>query len=431
MKNVLAALILVNATWVFAGDWPQWRGPMRNGHTVGEAELSTLPKDATPAWKTSIGGGFSSPVVAGGKLAYLDEKDGREFAHLLDARSGKELWAIDYSDGYTDEWGTGPRATPTLDGDKVFVQSCRGEFRCLNIADGKVIWGTSFEKDFGVKFLGSKAREGTASRRGNNGSGVISGDRIVLPVGDVSGASLVCFDKITGKVLWKSGNDEAAYSSLVVATIAGVKQVLAFNADALLGADWETGEILWRVPLETNAKRHAATPLVIDDRVIVNSHTIGTLAFKISKDTGGLKAEPAWSNKEAKINLASPTVLNGHIYTQGAAKDYMCMDAATGETKWSQAGFGQGRRDYASTIVVGKKLLVLTEDGILLLLEPNPSKYAELARLQVCGNTWCFPAYADGRLYVRDGRHLLCLDLISQGGRASSRAAVRDTEKGE
>src|SRR5205807_1936486 len=177
---------------------------------------------------------------------------------------------------------------------------------------------------FGVKLLGSKANSGTATRRGNNGSGIVDGDAVVLPVGSTDGATLVCFDKRTGKVLWKSGDDEAAYSSPMLATLAGVKQIVYLSADSLAGYDPKTGQL-----------------------------------------------------------------------------------------KWSQPGFGQGRKDYSSTIVAGKNLLVLTEDGTLLLLAANPSKYTELGRAQVCGNTWSFPAFADGKLYVRDGRQLACYNLLS------------------
>jgi outer membrane protein assembly factor BamB len=321
---------------------------------------------------------------------------------------------VEYAEAFQDEWGIGPRATPILDQERLYVQSCSGEFHCLDFKDGKTIWQTSFEKDFGVKFLGSKANSGTASRRGNNGSGVINGDRIVLPVGNTEGASLVCFDKKTGKVLWKSGDDEAAYSSFMVATLAGVKQVVAFTADGLLGADLENGRILWRVPLKTNAKRHAATPVIGDDTVMVNSHTFGLVCFKISKDSGGFKATEKWANKDLKINLATPVVVGQYLYCQGANKDYVCADITTGELKWARAGFGSGKRDYSSTIVAGKHLLVLTEDGTLLLLETNPTKYVELSRLQVCGNTWSFPAYADGKLFVRDGRELICLKLAAK-----------------
>jgi len=415
MKAILAALVCLLHPWsATAGDWPQWRGPARSGHAATDVAAPTaLPKELKPAWKLPVGGGHSSPIVAGKRLVYLDENGSREIAHVVDAATGKELWQVDYADRFQDEWGAGPRATPIVDGDRLYVQSCNGEFRCLSLTDGKTIWQANFEKDFGVKFLGSKANEGTASRRGNNGSGVIEGNRIILPVGGTQGASLVCFDKITGQVLWKSGNDEAAYSSFMSATLAGVPQVVALTADALLGADLETGKILWRVPLKTNAKRHAASPVIYGDHVIVNSHTFGLLSFKITRQNVGLKATSAWENKELKINLATPVLVDGFLYCQGANKDYVCVDANTGELKWAQAGFGLGKKDYASTIATGKNLLVLTEDGNLLLLAASPAKYTELGRVQVCGNTWSYPAYASGKLFVRDGRALQCIDLLT------------------
>ncbi len=409
--SVSTALCAVAAA---AGDWPQWRGPERTGHAADAAAPAALPKELAPVWKTAAGGGFSGPVVAGRTLIYLDENGSREIAHALDAATGRELWQFDYADMFKDEWGAGPRATPIVDGDRVYVQSCSGEFRCLSLKEGKVLWGASYEKDFGVKFLGSKANEGTATRRGNNGSGVIDGSRIILPVGGTKGASLVCCDKLTGKVLWRAGDDEAAYSSFMVATLAGVRQVVAFTADALLGADMATGKILWRVPLKTNAKRHAASPVILGDRVVVNSHSIGLVCFEISKAADGLKATQAWANTDLLINLATPVAVGGFLYTQGAHGDFVCVDARTGVVNWTQAGFGGGKKDYASTIAAGDKLLVLSESGQLVLLAANPEKYTELGRLQVCGNTWSFPAYAGGKLFVRDGRQLLCLDLAAK-----------------
>lgn len=405
-----ALLTLVFALPAVAADWPQWRGPDRSGHASTAAPAS-LPKELQPLWKVRAGGGHSSPIVAGSKVIYLDENGSREIAHCLDLATGKELWQADYADRFEDEWGAGPRATPTIDGDRLYVQSCNGQFRCLSLADGKVLWGASFERDFGVKFLGNKANEGTATRRGNNGSGVIDGRRLVLPVGGRQGASLVCFDKFTGKVLWKAGDDEAAYSSLMTGTLAGVPQVVAFTAEALLGAELATGKILWRVPLKTAAKRHAASPVLSGDQVMVNSHTFGLLSFKIVKDGARFSAVPAWENKDLKINLATPVLVAGHLYGQGASRDYVCVEAATGVVKWKQAGFGLGKKDYASTIAAGGKLLVLTEDGQLLLLAANPEKYTELGRLQVCGNTWSHPALAGEKLLVRDARELVCLGL--------------------
>ena len=175
-----------------------------------------------------------------------------------------------------------------------------------------------------------------------------------------------------------------------------------------------TGKILWRVLLKTNAKRHAATPLILGDRVVVNSHTIGLACFEVTKSGEGLKASQLWANKELLINLATPVVVKDDLYCQGPSGNYVCVDSKTGAVKWSHAGFGGGKKDYASTIVIGDKLLVLTEGGQLVLLAANSERCAELGRLQVCGSTWSFPAYVEGKLFVRDGRQLLCLDLTAK-----------------
>jgi outer membrane protein assembly factor BamB len=415
MKTVLLAMCLgmsLSAQTARADDWPQWRGPARDGHAATSAPSpQRLPGEATPVWRLPVAGGYSSPVVAGNTVIYFDGADGQETVHAVDARTGKAFWHIPITPAFHDEWNAGPRSTPMVDGDRVYVQACNGEFRCLRLADGSVLWQTSFEKDFGVKFLGSGSKEGTATRRGNNGCGVIDGSRLVLPVGGTNGCSLACFDKLSGKVLWKSGNDEAAYSSFVTATLAGVRQVVAFTADALLGARLEDGQILWRVPLKTGAKRHAATPVVFGDFVVVNSSTIGLVCFKITSDGPGLKAVPAWSNRALRINLSTPVLVDGFLYSQGASKDFVCVDAATGTLKWSQPGFGKGEKDNASIIVAGRRLLVLLDDGQLLLLETDSVKYRELGRLQVCGPHWCHPAYSGGRLYFRDAKMLYGLDL--------------------
>jgi len=400
-RSWVGFLMLASLASVGAGDWPQWRGPQRTGHAAPEAQVPTaLPGEPKVLWRLDIGGGFSSPVLAAGKLVYLDAQDGKEVAHLLDSRTGKELWRVPYAEMFADEWGPGPRSTPILEGDRVYVQSCKGEFRCLNLADGKVMWGVSFEKDFGVTFLGPAVNAGSARHRGNDGSGVIDGDRIFLPVGSSDGASLVCFDKRTGKILWKTQNDEAAYSSLLIATLAGVKQVVYFSGDALMGVAPGDGKLLWRVPLKTHAKRHAATPIIFGDSVIVNSHTIGLVCTRITKDGDALKASPGWADKDLKINISTPILVDHFLYSQGAGKNFICVDAADGKVMWSKEGFAEG---YSAAIALGKHLLVQTDRGELIMQAPNSSHYTELGRAQVCGKTWSHPAYSDGNLYVREG----------------------------
>lgn len=411
----LALVLAGHAHALRAADWPQWHGPTRDcALPAGAALPASLPKDLKPLWKVPAGGGFSAPLVAGGKVFFNDTDGTQEFAHLLDAQTGKEIWKTAYAPAVGDEFGKGPRATACLDGGHAYVQSTGGEFRCLSLKDGKVVWSLSFEKDYQTPYLGANAKAGTATRRGNNGSPVVDGDAVIIPVGATAGATLVACDKLTGKVLWKSGEDEAAYSAVMVADIGGVRQVVHLNADALTGTDRKTGKPLWRVPVKTGAKRNTGTPVIIGDRIVINSFTIGLVCYKVSQSPGGWTASEDWVNKKLAINIATPVAADGNLYCQGPAKDYICADARTGATRWSQPGFGSGRKDYASTIVSGKNLLVLTEDGTLLLLAANPEKYTELARIQVCGNTWCFPALADGKLYVRDGRELACIDLAAK-----------------
>lgn len=393
-------------------DWPQWRGPQRTGHAApGQRAPERLGTDLKPQWKVAAGSGFAGLVIAQGTLVVFAEDGRDEVVIALDSATGRERWRTPVGPRFEDEWGAGPRSTPLIDGGHVYAQSCVGEFSCLRLADGTRVWSTSFERDFGVVFLGNKANEGTARRRGNNGSGVIDGNTLVLPVGGTSGNSLVAFDKRTGKVLWRCGDDEAAYASLMVGELAGVRQVIAFTADALLGADLATGRLLWRVPLKTNAKRHAATPVLAGNRVLANSHTFGTVCFEIRRRGDALEAVELWRNTDLKINVATPVRVGDHCYSQGPAKDLVCFDAATGAVKWSQPGFGSGRKDYASVIALANRLLVLAEDGQLVLVEASPAAYRELGRAQVCGNTWAFPAYADGRLFVRDNRSVSCYDL--------------------
>jgi len=403
--KILASLLLLAAASQ-AADWPQWRGLLRDGHAgADEAIKPEAIQNPKISWKLPIGGGFSGPIITGDRVIYIDEDGKSEVARAVSLETGKELWKTPFAEMYGDEWGKGPRSTPFADGERVWVQSCNGEFRCLDLKDGRVIWGFSFESH-GVKFLGSKAREGTASRRGNNGAGLLDGDAVIVPVG-APGASLVCLGRDDGTLRWKAGDDEAAYSSLMVGNLAGARQVVALTADALLGADRITGKTLWRVPLRTNAKRHTMTPVLSGSRIFVNSHTFGTVCFEITNVGGEFKAAEAWRNEDLKINLATPVLSadGRHLYSHGADKNFACVDAATGRQLWSEPGFGQ---HYSSALAAGGSLFVLSDSGEGILIQPSPEKFIELARAQMAGKNWNHPALGHGRLVVRDQRELIC-----------------------
>ena len=426
MTNIsLAALlwnlgaVLVTALWAAgagAADWPQWRGPQQDGHVPSGAKVpSTLPATPEVVWRVKVGGALASPVVSGGKLFHLDNQQGQETVHALDATTGKELWSLPFDAAFKDgQHAGGPRCAPLVEGDRVYVQSCRGEFHCLSVADGKVVWHVNFVKDFGALFIGEKGSAIGASRHGNTGPAVIDGDRIIAGVGGANGASVVCFDKLTGRVIWKSQDDMPAYTGPVVSTIAGVKQILCFMAEALISLDVRDGALLWRVPIKTSFGRHVTTPVIVDDMVVVSSHQAGLIGIRVSKDGAGLKAERAWTVKDSAMNFACPVAVGHHLYGVGPAKNLVCVDVKTGRQAWSREGFFKSApgNAYASFLVLGDNVLVLTDGGELLLVAADPKEFRELGRTQVCGQNWCSPAYADGKLFLRDGQELRCVQLL-------------------
>ncbi|MEW6156547.1 MAG: PQQ-binding-like beta-propeller repeat protein [Verrucomicrobiota bacterium] len=414
------ALLILSSDKVAAADWPQWRGPERNGHVpVSEKIPAQLPPEPKTIWRLNCGESLASPVVARGKVFHLDGRAGKETLIALDANDGREVWQAVIDDVFRDMQGpAGPRATPMVEGDRVYALSCKGELQCRSTADGQLIWRANYTQDFEAVFIGEKGGALGATRHGNNGTPIIDGPHLIGCVGGTNGAGVVCFDKLNGRVVWKSTSEAAAYAPPIVATLAGRKQGICFMAEALLGLDRGSGELLWRVPMKTAFGRHVTTPVVHGDVVIVASHQVGLVGTRIVREGDGFKAEQAWLSKESAINFASPVLVGDFLYGLGPEKNLFCVEAATGKLRWTKAGYFVSSSDkaHASFLVLGKNLLVLTDAGQLVLIEANPNEFREISRAQICGFNWCNPAYADGRLYVRDGikttGDLICVDLL-------------------
>ena len=403
-----------------AEDWTQWRGPTRNGHVSPSTRVPTsLPVDPKVIWQLKVGEGFASPVVAGGKVFYFDNQQGHETLHAIDTADHRELWRAVVDDTFQDEQGPpGPRCTPMVDGDRVYAQSGKGELQCLRVADGKMIWRINFLKDFGASFLGEDSKVPGASEHGYTAAPVIDGERVIACVGGTNSAGVVCFDKRTGKIIWKSQDDLAAYAAPIVATLGGVKQAVCFTVPGLIGLNLTEGKLLWRVPLKTSYGRNVTTPVIVDDWVVVGSYQAGLAGVKISGDGAALKAEQVWLNKSAAMNFSSPVAVGEHIYGLGPAKNLICVERATAKIAWSKEGFFNTAPNvsYAAFLGMGKNILVSTDGGQLILVAAEAKEFRELGRAQVCGLNWCSPAYADGRLYIRDGikstGNLFCVELL-------------------
>lgn len=417
---MLAFLACDGQASFYGEDWPQWRGPARSGHVAPHTRVpSSLPADPRIVWRLKVGEGFASPVVADGRVFYFDNRAGKETLHAVRASDSAELWAVAVDDVFKDEQGPpGPRCTPVVEGDRIYAQSGLGELQCLSVADGKRFWRVNFRKDFGSAFLGEDSKVPGAAEHGYTGSPLVAGERLIACVGGKDGAGIVCFQKRTGAVLWKSQDDLAAYAAPVLATLAGIQQFVCFTVEGLIGLGLEEGKLLWRVPFKTSYGRHCATPVVAGDWVVAGSYQAGLVGVKISRAGADLKADWAWTNKELAVNFSSPIVAGRHLYGLGPAKNLFCAQVETGQLAWSKEGYFLTSADvaHASFIGLGESILACTDGGQLVQIAADPEKCRELGRAQVCGLNWCNPAYADGRLYVRDGikstGNLFCVELM-------------------
>ena len=412
----LALFLCLNSAC--AADWPQWRGPDRTGHAPAGAKVpATLPAEPKILWRIPVGDGHASPVMAEGKVVYLDHQQGKETVHAVAADTGKPLWSAPLDDTFKDsQSAAGPRCTPLVNDGRVFAQSCRGELKCLDLRDGKLLWRVNYVTNLGAVFIGEKGTAAGAVRHGYNGSPLIDGAHLITIAGGTNGASVACLEKTTGKTVWKSQSDVPAYAPPILETVAGERQVIAFTVDGLIGLSPADGTLLWRVPFKTTYGRHVTTPAVSGNVVAISSHQFGLVGTRITRAGQDFSATPAWTNKEAAINFSSPVVVDGFLYGVGPTKNLVCVEMATGRTAWTKTGYLNTSADkaHASFIVMGKNILVLTDSGQLVLIASDSSECRELGRLQVSGNTWCNPADAGGKLWLRDAKELLCVDLMAK-----------------
>jgi outer membrane protein assembly factor BamB len=397
LRPVLWAVFTALCCPVQAADWPGWRGLARDGHSA-EPFPTAFPPDLKPRWRTPLAHGYASPVITGTTLLVLDDAGGQETARALDATTGKERWQTPYAKAWSDEFEPGPRCTPLIDGDQVYVQSAQGEVACLGLQDGRKRWGVRFA-DLGMVWVSERhSNVGASVRRGHTGSPVVAGERVLLQVGSTEGAAVAAFDRKTGKLLWKALNDATCYSSPMIGRLAGREQWVTATCEGLVGVDVTDGTALWRVPFRTGANRNVLTPILDGDSILFASHTTGMRRVKIQGAAPQQEAKEEWLNRKLGINLATPVLVDGHLYGLGPAKQFVCVSAATGEIRWSQPGYG----DCAAVIAAGGRLLVQLDTGEIRLLRVNAERYEELGQFQACGKTYSHPAWSAGVLYVRD-----------------------------
>jgi len=397
------SLVIAVIAGLCAADWPQWLGPDRNG-TSSESvqpwkgELKTL-------WRQPLGEGHGGPVVSRGRVIIHSKVDGKEKEQVacFDATTGKELWRSVYDrPAFTNIYGNGPRSTPLVDGDRVYTVSPTGLLTCWDFNSGEQKWQIDLLKQFDARNLFF----------GVSTSPIIDGEKLLIMVGGPE-SSIVALDKQTGKTLWKSGGDRASYSSPVLTVQDGKKLALFLTQQGVVALDPADGTQLWKFPLVDRLNESSTTPVRIGDVVFASSVTFGSVGLKLTTKDGKPAQERLWKNN-LNSYFATPVAYNGHLYAVfvtglvNPSAELHCLDPMTGKSLWSKPNVG---KYHATALLARDRLLVLEENGDLVLVEPNPREYKELARAKVCGQTWAHPALSDGRLYVRDGKELICVEL--------------------
>lgn len=381
-------------------DWPQFRGPQQNGVSAEKGLLRSWPESGPKIlWKKPIGNGFSMVTAVGDALYTMAVEGESEMAYRLRASDGEVVWRVAIGPVFPEVFGDGPRATPTVEGGVVYALSAAGRLHALEMKDGTRRW----ELDL-VKELGSSTPD-----RGFASSPLVDGDLLLLEAGGKEGKAVVALDKKTGKVRWSALTGEAGYTTPLAVTIDGVRQyVFLRSAGGDLVSLLPDGKVHWQYSWRAGA---IASPLFLPPNRIFASATddIGAVLLEIGKADGKATVREVWKNRLMKNHFSSSVLYEGHIYGFDNAS-LKCIVAETGEQKWVQRGYGKG-----SLIAADGLLYILSDQGQLILAEATPAGFHEKGKVQVLeGRTWTAPVLSHGRLYLRNDKEMIVIDVRTQ-----------------
>jgi outer membrane protein assembly factor BamB len=353
-------------------------------------------------WTAATGKGFSSLAVSGGRVFTLVQEREHEAAICWDAEQGTELWRFRYPCRLRLDHGDGPRSTPAVEGDRIYLIGAGGIFHCLDTADGRVRWRHDLDAEFG----GAAVPRGPAYW-GHCCSPLVEGVLVVTSTGGPNRA-VAAFNKHTGRLVWKALDDPAGYSSPIAATLAGTRQFVFFTGVGLVGLSPADGSLLWRFPWETNDYCNIVTPIAAGNYLFISTGYDGGCALVeiAAGDDGSWRAEQVYAHKRMRNHFSTCVLCRGYLY--GFDNTHLvCMDFRTGRIHWKQRGFQKG-----SLLIADGRLIVLGEDGLLAMADAAPDAYRQRGCLRFSQNRcWTVPVLAGGRLYVRDEERLVCFDL--------------------
>lgn len=393
---------------VQAEDWPQWLGPRRDSSSSEVVKAWKEPLKVL--WKSPVGEGHGAPVIANGKVFLHFGTAGKfeETVAAFDADTGKPVWNTPYARAKSKFlFGNGPRSAPAVVDGKVYAFGITGILSCIDADSGKTDWQVDTVKEYQAPtpFFGASC------------SPLVEGDAVLVNVG-AKGASIVAFNRATGKEIWKKLDDRASYSSPISVGKGDARQVIFLTAKGLVSVSPKDGSVFWQSPLVDALSESSTTPVMAGDLLFASSITFGGLGLNMDKSQNPPTAKKGWMNPDLTCYFATPVAVGkDHLYMVTGTKPpalfttatLRCVATSDGKEMWKREKVGTY---HASLLRTGDdKLLLVEEAGTLVLVDPNPSAYRELSRSKICGNTWAHPALANGRLYIRDGKDLVCVEM--------------------
>ena len=402
-SSLALSCLLLAVPLTVRADWPQFLGPTRDAAYAGNDVAEVWPKEGPrQLWRRDVGEGYAGPVVSGQTVVLFHRVAGNEVVEVMETATGKVRWTFPYPTKFRDGTGidNGPRATPTIDKGHVYTLGPDGQLHCLDFKTGDKVWSRDLRKDFSVE----KKWHGMVC------SPVIEGNRLFLIVGSTNRASLAAFDKTSGSLIWTNGRDKFSCSTPILANFAGKPHLLCVTRAALRAADPVTGATLFHHPFQSrqSGSVNAASPVVIGDQVFISAgYGLGGELVRI----GGDKPEVVWATKEFANQYATSIHWEGHLYgihgQLESSFDLRCVDLKTGKVVWNEARFGA-----ANLLRLGGDLLILTHNGELIRAPATPAGFRPKARAQILSfGVRAYPALADGILYARSTRQMVCVDL--------------------